>query len=113
MGPLHHPLIYFPINQSTSSTEKSTDTYMTASDSGDSERSNEVMKKKMKQILRLSDEEDKEEESKEKDTINNQEDNSKLNELKYKVQNFDETGLENYRSRFSPLLYWKKAGNAV
>ena len=91
---------------STSSIAKSMETYITASDLGDGERSMGIMEKRNKywscQIKTRSKTTEK--------TSNNKVDGSKLNEIKNEVQNIDGCLARSghCKSRFLPMIYEKK-----
>ena len=67
---------------STTSMEKLKGTIKTASNSSNGETSMEIMKKEKEQMIKISDEKDKEEKREVKDTNNNKEDDPKVNKKK-------------------------------
>ena len=89
---------------------KTIGTNKTVTDSSDRKTSMEIMRKKKKQVMGLSDEENNEEKVEEKSTNSNMEDDLKVKKIKNEVQNIDRffTGSGNCRSQFLPMNYWKK-----
>ena len=92
---------------STASMAKTTDSNKAVTDASKIKTSTKIMKKKNQQIMELY---QMKRMRKGKILTNNMEDDSKVNKVKKKIQNVDGflAGSGNFRSRFLPILYWKK-----